>query len=376
MNCFSVFRPRNLLVIPLVLSGLTCHQPIAEAQQKKFHLQLEIMAQPNVGARGQQNQWARVLQKIGRSATFRQGKQGELTRVELTKFGNRQGVLVVGILERDNTITILGKKLRQADAQQLDAMLRKLEQWGPGGPPNQNPTWGLSPDEFKAVLQLLAPRVKQRIDFTSAVAAIRSLELPKEFTIEFTKKASERRVLPAAKLGEIQPNCTGLSKGTSLAIVLAQFGLGFRPMPNPKGGYVIEVDVGDEADNMYPVGWKNTQRIFNVLPALGKTLPVDLEQGTPLDKIIELLAQKLAVHHFYSAHALLSDGKDISKLTYGRKPDKLAVNNLMRILSRAHGIAVDIPSLRTDEAGSIFLWVTTEDDSQAFSDRFKDVKPK
>lgn len=375
VNIITTPRTRFVLVAVVFTCHLACEASPAQAQLKKFPLQIEIMAQPNVGQRVQVQRWAEVFQKTGRSATFRQGKQGERTRVEETKYGNRKGVLLVGIMNRDGTITLMGQTLRTSDPDQLDAILTILEQHGAGGPPNKSPTWGLDTDEFKAVLQLLAARVDSPIDFRSSVAAIESLSLSKEFTVRFTEAAAARRVLPAAQMGDLQPNCIGISKGTALAVTLAQFGLGFRPKSNPAGGYVIEVDVGDEADNMYPVGWKNTQPIFNVLPAIGKTLEVDLLPETPLDGIIALIADKLAVPHFYSAHQLLSDAKDISKMTYNRKPDKLAVNRLMNILSSANAIAADVKNLRTDEAGSIFLWVTTEKDSKAFNKRFPDAKP-
>lgn len=366
---------RSVLVAIVLACHLICQASPTQAQLKKFPLQTEIMAQPNVGQRVQVQRWAEVFQKTGRSATFRQGKQGERTRVEETKYGNRKGVLLVGIMNRDGSITVMGQTLRTSDSDKLDAILNILEEHGAGGPPNKNPTWGLNTDEFKAVLQLLAARVDAPIDFRSSVAAIESLALSKEFTVRFTEAAAARQVLPAAQMGDLQPNCIGISKGTALAIALAQFGLGFRPKSNAAGGFVIEVDVGDEADNMYPVGWKNTQPIFNALPAIGKTLPVDLEPGTPLDRIVALIADKLAVPHFYSAHQLLSDAKDISKMTYNRKPDKLAVNRLMNILSRANAIAADVKNLRTDEAGTIFLWITTEANGKAFNERFPDAKP-
>lgn len=347
---------------------------VANAQQKqKYPLQIEIMAQPNVGQRVQVQRWAELFQGIGRSAVFRKGTNGERTRVVETKFGNRKGVLAVGLMERDGTVLLKGRKFTLNGAAALKVLLDTLEQHGPGGPPRANAAWGLDAGQLKAVLQLFAPRVDTVIDFRNPVAAIQSLNLPKDFTVTFSEKAAARRVLPAAQMGDITPNCKGLSKGTALAIALSQFGLGFRPMSAAGGRYLIEVDVGNESDNLYPVGWKNQLPIFNALPAIGKRLPVDLEAGTELEKIIQLIAGKLAIPHFYSSFELLTDGKDVSKLTYSRKPGKLTVEKLISILGNAHRIGLDIYSLRTDEAGSLFLWVTTTKDSAAFRKRFPDA---
>lgn len=375
MHSLRIIPSRHLVLAALVLSVLPDLQPSAFAQQKGYHLQIEIMAQQNVNQRRQVLPWGAALQKVGRSAKFRAGQPGELTRVEATKFGNRQGVLVVGILKRDGSIFLQGQKYLITQTARLGAVFDKLERFGAAGPPRENPSWGLDAEQLKSVLKLLAARVDGPVDFRNPVAAIASLSLPKDFTVRFTEKADGHRSLPPAQMGDIQPNCRGISKGSALAIVLSQFGLGFRPMSNPAGGYVIEVDVGNEADNMFPIGWMNTQPIFTVLPAIGKTLPVNLKKGESLHQIIALLAGKLAVPHFYSAHELLSEGKDVSRMTYGRKPDKLSVERLMNILSRANGIAVGTSGLRTDEFGTVFLWITTESDSEAFKARFKDVKP-
>ncbi len=345
---------------------------IANAQQKqKYPLQIEVMAQPNVAQRVQVQKWAELFQGIGRSAVFRQGTNGERTRVVATEFGNRKGVLAVGMLERDGTVLLSGQKFTLNSSASLKALLDELEEFGPGGPPHSNASWGLDADQLKAVLQLLAARVDTEIDFRNPVAAIQSLNLPKEFTVTFSEQAAGRRVLSAARMGDVvSPNCKGLSKGTALAIALSQFGLGYRPMSTTDGGYVIEVDAGNESDNLYPVGWKNQLPIFTALPAIGKRLPVDLEEGTELDNIIQLIAAKLAVPYYYSSYELLTDGKDISKLTYSRKPEKLAVEKLINILGNANRIGLDIHSLRTDEAGTLFLWVTTTEDSRAFQERF------
>lgn len=366
---FSLIRDRSFRVAAAMYLLMSCCDAHAQ-QQQRYPLQIEIMAQPNVGQRVQVQKWAELFQEIGRAAVFRQGTNGERTRVMATEFGNRKGVLAVGMLERDGSILLGSQKFTLNNSAALKVALDKLEEFGPGGPPHESASWGLDADKLKVVLQLLAPRVDTKIDFRNPEAAIQSLDLPKEFSVAFTRQAATRRVLSAARMGDLVPNCKGLSKGTSLALVLAQFGLGFRPMATADGGFVIEVDTGNESDNLFPIGWKNQLPIFTVLPAIGKRLPVDLEEGTELDKIIQLIAAKLAIPHYYSSYELLTDGKDISKLTYSRKPDKLSVEKLINILGNANQIGLDIHSLRTDEAGTLFLWVTTTENSRAFQERF------
>lgn len=360
----------------LVSSAVTSH---AAAAQKSFPLQIEVLIQPDPNYKVHTLAWARVFQLINRSPRFRTGRSGETTGVEETDYLGRKGVRIVGIMNRTGSISFTGRTFNTEQPEQLEAWLKKLEEFGAKGPPDESPTWGLSDDDFKRVLNLLAPAVTDPIDLRSADAAIKSLKLPAKFSVTFSEQADKRRLLPAAKMGDIPLNCKGLSKGTALAMTLAQFGLGFRPT-NPaddrprssdEQGFVLEIHVGDEADNLYPIGWKPMAPIFNVIPAIGKTVPVDLEKAD-LHLIIELIAQKLEVPFAYAAWPLLREGRDISKTTYSRKPDKLSIDSLMRIVGRAHEIGL---SLRTDEAGSVFLWVTTEANFEAFRQRFAHIRP-
>ncbi|MGB4737859.1 MAG: hypothetical protein WBH50_06690, partial [Fuerstiella sp.] len=158
----------------------------------------------------------------------------------------------------------------------------------------------------------------------------------------------------------------------SLAIALSQFGLGFRPLANPAGGYFIEIEVGGEGANLYPIGWVNQTPITVAVPALSKSVEVDLVDAE-LDGLIQLIANKLELRLLYSAAELKAAGRDVSTIKYTRKPGKLSPYSLMRILNQTHKIGMD---LRTDEAGTIFLWVTTDDEYKAFKTRFANVRPR
>jgi hypothetical protein len=302
-----------------------------------------------------------------------------MTGVEETDYLGRKGVRVTGMMNRTGTISFTGRTFNTEQPAELEEWFLKLEEFGAKGPPDESPTWGLSDVDFKRVLNLLAAAVTDPIDLTSPEAAVQSLKLPSQFSVTFSEEADKRRLLPAARMGEIPLNCKGLSKGTALAMTLAQFGLGFRPMSpaadgprsDAKVGFVLEIHVGDESDNLYPIGWKPMAPIFNVIPAIGKTVPVDLEKAD-LHLIIELIAQKLEVPFACAAWPLMREGRDISKTTYSRKPDKLSIDSLMRIVGQAHEIGL---SLRTDEAGSVFLWVTTEANFEAFRQRFAHIRP-
>ena len=217
------------------------------------------------------------------------------------------------------------------------------------------------------MLKLLGKPVDGEVDFSNAMKAIDSIKLSTVFKLKFTPAAAKRAFQSPEFIGDSRPDLSQYSKGTALAAVLAHFGLGFRPLENAVGKYFIEVDVGGETNNMYPVGWNNTAPLTSVVPNIAKPIPVDL-QGVPVDSLIQVLSKTLELPLVYSSVALKNEGKDLSEIKYSRKPDKLSPYRLMNVLGAAQKIGL---SVRTDEAGKSFLWVTTKTDFEAFKKRFR-----
>lgn len=357
---------RYIIAVSLSLSNL----PSGSAQQKEFSLEIEILIQPSPSARLYTQTWGKVFFDMQRRAVFRGGRNGEKTRLEESESAGRRTVLAVGIMNRNGSITFREQTFVSTQPQPLAAWLDKLERYGTSGPPNESATWGLDDEQFASVLKMLSEPVTGSVILRSPMEAIDSLQLPSAFRIQFTD-AGRRRAFPPEPLVTSTAEFTGLTKGSVLAAVLSRFGLGYRPKAGDRGKYVIEIDAGSESDNMYPVGWKNTEPITLVVPELAKSIPVDLEDA-PLDALIDLIAQKLKRPHFYSTFELAAAGIDVTSIKYSRKPDKLTLYSLINIVAKTHHIGL---SLRTDEAGSVFLWIATEEDEEAFRKRFAHVKP-
>ena len=341
----------------------------ASAQQK-YNLQVEVMVMPTPTNRLDAQKWGNALFRINRRATFRKGQPGEKTRVEEPQDALRKTVKAVGLMNRDGSISFTGRTFTIVQIEALEKWLNNLESYGAGGPPNESSTWGLSNDQLTEVLKLLGEQVSESVDLQSPVTAIDSLQLPKVFRVTFTEAASKRD----AASGSLKPtdDFLGLTKGSVLAASLAQFGLGFRPKVDDNGKYFLEVDAGNESHNMFPVGWKNTSPITLVVPELAKSMIVELEKPVPLTGLIDIIARKIRRPHFYSSHELAVARKDLSRIMYTRKRDRITPYTLIGVVGKTHNIGI---SIRTDEAGSVFLWVTSENDYNAFRKRFSHIKP-
>jgi len=333
--------------------------------QQEYSLQLEVLTQPLPGVGRHTQQWAEVFLDMGRRARFRAGRNGEKSRLEDSGVAGRRVVKAVGILKGDGSLMFLDRKFVTTNLKPVEDWLQRLETFGAAGPPNESPTWGLTAKQYAAVLKQLSESVKTPLNVRTPMELIDSLNLPAGFQVTFTN-AGRQRAFPKTTIRRTTDAYKGLSKGSVLAAALAQFGLGFRPKSSPAGGFLIEVDVGTESDNMFPVGWKNTAPITTVAPGLAKSVSVDLE-GADLDDLIQVIAERLKVPYFYSHFELLSNGTDVSALKYSRKPDRLSLFRLMDIIGKKHNLGL---SLRTDEAGHLFLWVTTAAENKAFRRRF------
>ncbi len=363
---------RPFLCVPILLAIASISDTRAQAQApRKYPVQIEVLIQPLPAYRLHTQKWGQVFYEMQRRATFRSGRTGEKTRVEESETGAQESVTAIGIMNRNGSITFRNQTFTITNPKPLIEWLEELEKYGAKGPPNESSTWGLNDKQFADVLKALSQRVTEPVSLTSVEDAIASLDLPNSFRIEFTA-AGRQRAIRARANDELAKDFKGLTKGSVLAATLARFGLGFRPKADDGSGFIIEIDAGNESSNLYPVGWQNNEPITLVVPELAKTIPVGLND-VPLDALIADIARKLKLPHFYSTFEIAASGKDVTKIKYSRKPDRITPYELMSIVSKTHHLGL---SLRTDEAGNVFLWITTEDDYQAFRKRFAHAAPK
>lgn len=355
----------HLSQLLLFVNVACCQLPASAVAQQKYSLQIEVLTQPLPGVGRHTQQWAKVFQGMGRRARFRGGKNGENSRLEDSSVRGHNAVQAVGILQTDGSLVFPGHRFVPTNLKPVEDWLLRLEMYGAAGPPNESPTWGLTDEQYATVLKQLSEAVDSPLNLRTPMDLIDSLKLPENCQVTFTD-AGRKRAFPKNTIARTTDRYNGLSKGSVLAAALTQFGLGFRPKRRKAGGFRIEVDAGTESDNMFPVGWKNTAPITTVAPGLAKSVTVDLE-GAELDALIQVIAERLEVPYFYSHFALLSNGIDVSALKYSRKPDRLSLFRLMDIVGKKHNMGL---SLRTDEAGHLFLWVTTADEHKAFRQRF------
>lgn len=329
----------------------------------RVELTLLISDSPAAQVRTTQN-WTRVFQKTGRAVRFEPQRPGRTAGIRQ----RGQFVQVVGVLKRDGSLEIDGRRYRLSDEAELEGWLEKLARYGAAGPIRQRPTWGLSEDEYGHVLKLLSGPVGQDVPLTGMADALQAMPLPSELTVTWSPEAARRAFRAVA--GSERLDVGMLSCGSGLAVILARFGCGFRPLKHPDRGLFLEIDVGTEADNFWPVGWKPQQPLAQAAPAMLKPVHVDLDDSE-LESVIFAVADHTQMPCFVSRQSLENAGIEIGRLRTSRRPGRLSPWRLLRLLNSRHGLGI---SVRMDESGQPFLWCTTSEEHRAWSKRFGSVR--
>ena len=334
-----------------------------------YQLDIRILMGSSPRERIRAQEWSRLFQRLGRAATIMTDAGRARPGVRVVEGNRVSWIRLTGLLDRSGVVVFGGRRFKLTDESELENYLEDLVASGPEGPVRLRPAWGLSEEQFEDVLRQLAEPARRDITTSSAAAAVESLNLPEDFHVAWTEEG--RRLGLTDRKTEAWMDPARLSTGAALAIALAQFGLGFRPMQHPRDGYVIEIDVGNESSNFWPVGWKNSQPLTQVAPILFRSIPVDLEE-VELDALIAVIAEKVELPHYYSQYALREKGIDLAGLVYSRKPDRISPFRLMQLIGRKYGMELPV---RTDEAGDLFLWCTTAENQAAWKKRFAHVIP-
>ncbi len=333
-------------------------------------LALEVLIQPQARDRIRAQEWGRLLQELGYSPRFRVPAVGEKQRLEEESANGRLRLLAVGGLQADGSIELGGRRFTLSDGPVLDQFLQDLRKHGSGGPAAGNPRWGLSDEQFLAFSRLLLETVEESVELGSPAETVRQLRLPMELSIVFADEVLQSSLQPRPEGAPEELELSGVSRGTALAIALSQYGMGFRPVLTKQGKYVAEIRAGGEADNLWPVGWKTLEPMPEVLPAWLKSIPFSIEDAD-LASLVEAVSGKLEIPAYSSALALRTAGRSLDELTWSRS-GKLSPFAMLRTVGEKFELGFDV---RADEAGRLFLWVTTRQQADAFARRFAHIRP-
>lgn len=259
------------------------------------------------------------------------------------------GFHVLGVLTARNVLRLPGGTFPLQDRRGLVTWLERLRADGAEGLTAPRGAFGLTEKQLAAIHDGLQPSVS---------TATRDLALE-----ELLDRIRQRTSVPIevapglhAELAraKVLDEFSALSVGTALAAALRPHGL-VVALERRQSQTILLVARGQDAQEFWPVGYEADGTPNGNLPALFKSLNVEINE-TPLSEALDAIAARVAAPLLYDHNALAREGIDPALVRVSLPAERA---NYKRILDRLLRQAKLRLEVRTDEAGTPFLWITT-----------------
>ncbi|HEX4069598.1 MAG TPA: hypothetical protein VHX68_00450 [Planctomycetaceae bacterium] len=305
----------------------------------------------------QAQQWESVFDRAGLLVRIHSPFPGDKISIKEKQLGKLREVYVVGKLERDGSLVFPGHKFAKSDSTAFEEWLRELKTYGAQGNPTGKAFWGLSQEQFEAMSGALTTPVQQEVAGLAFDEAIRTLQLPAKYPFRLSIAAEKRLDAPGIKqrLGKLQ--LRGFSHGTALAMLLSQYGLGFRPNRTPEGSLELVGLRSQDGQALWPVGWDVPEGTYpaSVAPKLFQQTQVDLKDQKLID-VLEAIADRTGTPVRVDFASITSRDLDLDKILVNASGQHMTWS---RLLANITSPSLLLPQIRTDEAKRPFVWVTS-----------------
>ncbi len=322
-----------------------------KATQTKLRFEL-LTGKSGVGLRAQE--WGRIFQQMGIRLRIRRAILDDKPELKERTRGSTRDVTVIGKLERDGRIVFPGKSFTQNDTPKLVEWVKELKTYGAQGSPHGQPAFGLNELQFSRVYDALRQPVSAKLEGLTLSEAANRLALAEKFPIRHSASAISW-LHSQSRQQVVRQTLTGLSKGTALAILLNNQGLGFRPTRTPSGSIEFVVDPLDKTVDRWPIGWPLRGSRLKTAPKLFKMVPVDLDD-VPLKDVLYAVSIKSEVPILIDYYRSEAKGIDVTKLKVSVLPKRTSWIQLLRTVTNPNKLT---RKLLVDEQGRPFIWVTT-----------------
>lgn len=369
----SQTRPRPVVNLPAEPVAATPvdpdNPPAVDPGNLKTTVEFEILSEsPSAGLDA--HRWVEALQEHGVTVRVRTPKESDELGVKETVRGALRWVIATGVLDERGTLTFPDRKFTGRDGRLVKEWIDELKLYGALGAPEGKPLWGLTRDQFEKVFGSLSLPVANKVKGLPLDEALVQLQLPVDAPVRYHSTASAHLESLSA-VGLVRPTVQGLTGGTALAIVLADYGLGYRPLRTPGGSIELVVEPLSQLRQPWPLGWEPEKGASRgqMAPGLFKFVPVGFNE-VPLEKILEAVADVAAVPVVINYYETAAKGIDLmAPVSYPKK--RAAYSMVLGSVIAGSRLRQEF---RVDERGRPFIYLTAfvsrkvEDLSPAESD--------
>ncbi len=320
----------------------------------KTTVEFELVISASLGVDTRSRDWASLLQEQGATVRIRQPQFDDELGVTENVRGTLRWVKVIATLDEMGRIVLPEQTFSRADSVKLKEWIDELKLYGAQGSPSGKPLWGLSEEQFETLFAAMSEPVPINSYGETLDVSIRQMSLPPQFAVRYHSTAAAH-LASMQQVAPLRQRLAGLSKGTSLAIMLADYGLGFRPLRPPTKDIEFVVQPLADLTDPWPIGWEMEKQVRrnDVAPLLFKMVPVefnDVPVQAVLDEIARVTQVPIVVDHF----AVEQKEINLSELTLSYPSRKAA---WMSVINSAAARNRMRQQLRVDEQGLPFVHV-------------------
>jgi hypothetical protein len=257
---------------------------------------------------------------------------------------------VVGIVTANGELRLPGGRFRTSDRQKLADYFARLAADGPDSLTAPRGRFGLTEKEFASVHADLA----QPVDFATNDQPLRGVldRMQAKFSLRLAPDAAATQIIGTST--PVADEIRGLTAGTSLVLLLRNYGLALRPEKARGEPVALRIVPIDTADDAWPIGWDSKASPRETAPALFEFLNVEIE-GYSLQEAIDAIAPRLKLPIYWDHAAIAKDKIDPTTIQVHLPRSRTYYKRILdRVLAQAHLNG----TVRVDEAGTAFLWIS------------------
>jgi len=349
----KLLRVASLVLLFLVGSSVESIGQSSDARPKaeiRTRVRVELLTDRR-GAPLAAQRWAKLFQRFQVPLRIRRGLGGERTAVRETISGRTRQVTVVGKLDRSGRILVPGKSFSPGNPTTLGKWLKELGTFGAKGNPSGQPAFGLTEGQFNSLFETLAQPVRTDLSGKPLTEAIAAVGIPPSLPLDLASLGADTTIPP-------RTNGKGLSRGSTLAALLAIRGLAFRPRRTPAGRVELQIvkpTIGKAVGTTtWPLGWPPRLSRLKTARPLFQIVPVNLDKAAFLD-VVDTITEKTEIPMLIDHHGLAVRKIDPTRLSVTVPAKKTSWFQLQKSITNPHHLTRD---LRIDEAGKPFVLVT------------------
>jgi hypothetical protein len=348
--------PRSLLLLWVVTSSLLLPPCAAAQEERQAELRtlvdVEILL-PRLDTSLNAQTWGPKFEKLGVPVQFRQAILDDKPALTERIRGSYRMVKAVGEMDLNGTLTFPDRTFKLSDAAALTEWINELKTYGAQGSPTGKPLWGLKREDFDSLFKDLGAPIAAEVEGQELRTALQRLGLPAKYPVRL--QASAEAWLQTAGGHPLRQEVRGFSSGTGLAILLADYGLGFRPQRTPQATLELAVEPLRDMSQPWPIGWE-----LEAKPPLNEQAPQLFDMITagfdklPLQDVldaVEQASQTSIIVDYERCTARDIDPRTV-EVNYPQKKTAWAI--LIRSVAAQARLTREV---KVDEAGRVFVYV-------------------